>query len=140
MAPPRSQPREYADAVAISGFASLEAARRRAVVLVLGAEPKDHSLYAPPVVRRYLGRIGVPLFVWSLVHPGSEVTAAWGTVDDISTVVGYNAAVDRLNRALESQRIVWLAADPLVALEARAGAGCSLIPVANAEAASGAQP
>lgn len=128
-APPPSEPRQFADAVAVAAMSTLERGRRRAVVLLL-SKNADRSLYSPPVVRRYLEETGVPLFVWSSERPLSDA-GAWGQVDDISTNAGLEAAVAKLNRALSQQRIVWVAADPLTALNAAGTERCGLVPVAR---------
>lgn len=128
-APPPSEPRQFADAVAVAAMSTLERGRRRAVVLLL-SKNADRSLYTPPVVRRYLEETGVPLFVWSSERLLSDA-GAWGQVDDISTSSGLEAAVARLNRALSQQRVVWLAADPLTALNAEGAERCGLIPMAH---------
>ncbi|HEX3581155.1 MAG TPA: hypothetical protein VH087_05305, partial [Thermoanaerobaculia bacterium] len=57
----------------------------------------------------------VPLFVWSFADAASQPagTKEWGPVTDITTVVKLNDAVRELRRALDDQRIVWLAGDYL---------------------------
>jgi hypothetical protein len=103
-----------ADAVAVAGIQALSGSRPRAVVLVLGAAPEDASLTDPARVRQYLASVRVPLFVWSVAKPmeknaaPSSALAAWGKVEDVSTVTRLRAAVARLRDELESQRIVWV--------------------------------
>jgi hypothetical protein len=116
--------------VAVAALTTIEKAHRRAVVLVLSTMP-DTSLYSSAVVRGYLEEVGVPLFVWSADGPRPDLTAAWGHIDDISTPSGMEAAVTRLITSLASQRIVWVAADPLTALRAEASIACGLKPVAH---------
>lgn len=128
--PAATEPRQFADAVAVAALATLEKGHRRAVVLVLSKLP-DTSLYSASVVRRYLEEVGVPLFVWSADGPRPELAAAWGRIDDISTPTGMEAAVNHLNASLEAQRIVWVAAEPLTVLRAEAAAACGLTPVAR---------
>ena len=128
--PSATEPRQFTDAVAVAAMSSLERGRRRAVILVVSKAP-DRSLYSPPVVRRYLEDVGVPLFVWSADGPRPDLASAWGTVDDISTPAGLQAAAGRLNDALTRQRLVWVAADPLTALKAEGAERCGLIPVAH---------
>ncbi len=111
-------------------MSTLERGRRRAVILVLSKTP-DRSLYSPPVVRRYLEEVGVPLFVWSADGRRPELVNTWGQVDDISTTAGLQAAVWRLNDSLARQRIVWVAADPLKALSAEGAERCGLTPTAR---------
>ena len=67
-------------------------------------------------MRQYLASIGVPLFVWSTF--GSPGNAAWGAVEDVSTMEKMDAAADAIRRALDVQRIAWIYADPLTALRA----------------------
>lgn len=106
-----------ADAVAVAGVQALSGSRPRAVVLVVGAAPEDASRCDPATVRQYLASVRVPLFVWSVAKPvennaapapGSPSLAAWGKVEDVSTVTRLRAAVARLRDELESQRIVWV--------------------------------
>lgn len=134
LAPSAAEPRQFADAVAVAAMGTLEKARRRAVVLVL-SKAADRSLYAPPVVRRYLAAVGVPLFVWSADGPRPDLTSAWGQIDDISTPAGLEAATARLNRSLEQQRVVWIAGGPLTALSAESTGRCGLSPVARPQPA-----
>jgi hypothetical protein len=129
-APSAAEPRQFTDAVAVAALASLERGRRRAVILVVSKAP-DRSLYLPQVVRGYLEEVGVPLFVWSADGARPDLTAAWGRIDDISTTAGLQAAVGRVNDALARQRIVWVAADPLAALNAEGTERCGLTPVAH---------
>ncbi len=132
-APSVTEPRQFTDAVAVAAMSSLERGGRRAVILVVIKAP-DRSLYSPPVVRRYLEAVGVPLFVWSADGPRPDLAAAWGTIDDISTPAGLQAAVARLNDAIARQRIVWVAADPVTVLKAEGAERCGLTPVANHQA------
>jgi len=104
------RPRRYADAVALAGLRAFGGYSRRAVVLVLGTDVKDESLYKPAAVRRYLERLRVPLFVWSFA-PAEKRTrglADWGEIEDISTVTGLEHAVENLRDELDHQSIVWL--------------------------------
>jgi hypothetical protein len=129
-APAATEPRQFADAVAVAAMSTLEKAHRRAVVLVVSKSP-DTSLYSPAVVRGYLEEIGVPLFVWSADGPRPDLAGAWGRIDDISNAAGMQAALSRLNASLVAQRIVWVAAEPLPALRAEGSERCGLKPVAH---------
>jgi len=95
----------FADAVAVAGVNAYAGLQRRAVLLVLGQADADQSQYAPEAVRRYLARLHVPLFVWSLGSP-SPAAAAWGEVRDVSTTIGMLQAFADLRQELASQRIV----------------------------------
>ncbi|HYM60571.1 MAG TPA: hypothetical protein VEZ11_06740 [Thermoanaerobaculia bacterium] len=128
--PDETTPRQYADAVAVAGVKSLVRGRRRAVVLVLG-QARDQSHNSPAVVRRYLERIGVPLFVWSVEGPRPDLRGSWGRVEDVSTTAGLREATAKLNNALKEQRIAWIAADPLAALKVEGNERCGLMPVAG---------
>ncbi len=78
-----------ADAVAVAGLSAAARDRRRAVVLVLSAEPADASRITPQAVRRYLTDLGVPLFVWSVEKSVSpQVEAAWGDVASVYSPAG----------------------------------------------------
>lgn len=118
----------FADAVAIAGIEALREPRRRAVVLLLNGE-EDQSRYRADVVRRYLERIGVPLFVWSMAETGQH--PAWGAVEDVSTNERMQEAVRRLRAELEKQRVAWLPADPYHALRVEADADCAWEPLAE---------
>lgn len=133
--PAATEPRQFADAVAVAALATLDKGHRRAIVLVLSKSP-DTSLYSAAVVRRYLDEVGVPLFVWSADGPRADLAAAWGRIDDISTPAGMEAAVNRLNASLQAQRIVWVATEPLIVLRAEATTACGLTPVAHRQAAN----
>ena len=97
----------YTDAVAVAGLNAFESFGRRAVLLVLGESSPDLSTYKPPVVRRYLELLRVPLFVWSLEAEPPE-GSPWGPVDAVGTSRGMRAAYERLRTALDSQAIVWV--------------------------------
>ena len=136
LAPPPAptEPRQFADAVAVAAMSTLEKGHRRAVVLVLG-KLADDSLYSAPVVRGYLEEVGVPLFVWSAAGPRPDLAPAWGRIDDVSNQAGMAAAIARLNASLAAQRIVWVAAEPLTALHAEESGACGLTPVAHRQTA-----
>ena len=120
---PMKEPRQWADAVAVAGVHAASSGKRRAVILLLGRET-DTSRSAPAAVRRYLDRIGVPLFVWSASGPRPDVAGEWGEVVDVSSRDKLEQATAQVNGVLESQRIAWLYADPIAAIHARATSGC----------------
>lgn len=124
-----------ADATALAGSELHDAARRRALVLLLGAEKDDESELTPAQVRAYLRRLQVPLFVWSMVSEdsrssprrkakrrsssrrGAEEGSDWGSARDLGFNLGaerstwvdaFDRAVGDLRRHLAAQRIVWL--------------------------------
>ena len=122
--------RRFADAVAVAGLNAISGAHRRAVVLVL-SRSADQSSIEPAAVRRYFDLIGVPLFVWSPAGPRPELAKSWGEVDDTSDVTKFPAAVERLRASLASQRVVWIASDPLSALRIEADPRCGVTPLAH---------
>jgi hypothetical protein len=123
-------PRQFADAVAVAGIRAATGSQRRAVIFVL-SENADTSNNAPAVVRRYLESLGVPLFVWSPSGPRPELAASWGAVDDISKYAGLSAAVARVRKTLDEQRVAWVDVEPLEALRLKAGARCGIEMVAR---------
>jgi hypothetical protein len=129
-APVATEPRQFADAVAVAALTTLEKNHRRAVVLVV-SKSADTSLYSPAVVRAYLDEVGVPLFVWSAEGARPDLTAAWGRIDDVSTPAGMEAAIARLNASQAAQRIVWVAAERVASLRAENSGNCGLTPVAH---------
>lgn len=100
-------PLRFADSVAVAGLQAFGGCSRRAVVLLLEGTRNDASLYVPDAVRRYLDKIHVPLYVWSL-DPEPREGADWGAAEDISTVPKLRKAVTRLKKDLEAQEVVWI--------------------------------
>lgn len=123
-------PRRYADAVAVAGISAFASGHRRAVILIVG-ENDDHDIsdYTPASVRRYLQAIGVPYYVWSL-SPRRNA-GAWGEAADISSFDKLRVAVNRVKADLESQRIAWIDAKPVAALNVEAKGACGYVPVAT---------
>jgi hypothetical protein len=97
---------KFADATAVAGLHALESCTRRAVVLVLGRKTADVSRYTPAMVRAYLEKIRVPLYVWTFDPSGKP--GPWGAAEDVSNTAKLRDAVDRLRRDLESQAVVWV--------------------------------
>lgn len=97
----------FADAAAVAGLEAYQSCARRAVVVVLGT-PTDSSRMPPQSVRRYLQKIHVPLFVWSLVPLTALQLDRWGTVEDVSSIGHLRKAFRALRKDLESQRVVWI--------------------------------
>jgi hypothetical protein len=123
-------PRQFADAVGVAGLNAITGAHRRAVVLVLSPRD-DTSAHSARSVRRYLAEIGVPLFVWSAAGARAELRDAWGDIADISSPAKLQAAVDRLREELKSQRVAWVAADPVTAFRIHATGKCGITPLAQ---------
>lgn len=65
-----------ADAVAVAALQAVAFSRPRAVILVLGRDEDDASRFAPAAVRDYLRRLRVPLAVWYVEPPLSELADA----------------------------------------------------------------
>jgi len=99
---------KFADATAVAGLHALESCARRAVVLVLGHKSSDVSRYTPAMVKTYLDRIRVPLYVWTFdpVAPGK--LDPWGPAENISDTGKLRVAVERLKKDLDSQAVVWV--------------------------------
>ncbi|HXO20685.1 MAG TPA: hypothetical protein VOA87_12280 [Thermoanaerobaculia bacterium] len=98
-----------ADATAVAGLQALAGHHARAVLLVLGDGLFDASRYDPAALRRYLATIRVPLHVWSVTGlPKGPAAAAWGEVEDASSMSKLLKAAEGLRSDLESQRIVWV--------------------------------
>jgi len=106
---PKGSGERFADAVAIAGLQASAGYTRRAVVLVLGQQTDDASRYPTNLVRSYLAKIRVPLFVWSLApRTADRVSEAWGETQDVSSYPKLRVAFDQLRRELDSQQMVWL--------------------------------
>ncbi len=99
-----------ADAVVVAGLLAAGRNRRRAVVLVAGADAVDASRFSTSSARGFLRHLRVPLVVWSpQEEAGAEVSVGdWGPATDVSSLRKLERAVRDLNRRLERQRIVWL--------------------------------
>ncbi|HRY43871.1 MAG TPA: hypothetical protein P5164_07990 [Thermoanaerobaculia bacterium] len=97
-----------ADAVAVAALTAAEGNRRRAVVLVLGPSAKDDSLVTAEETARFLGRIGVPLYVWSLGETPSPESSRWPAPRTIASAADLDTAVRDLTTAAARQRIVWV--------------------------------
>ena len=99
----------FADAVAIAGLHAYAGYTRRAVVLVLGRQSADSSRYPPALVRAYLAKIHVPLYVWSLDNRMVErIAGAWGETEDVSSFAKLKTAFAKMRSDLDSQQMVWL--------------------------------
>jgi hypothetical protein len=101
-------PQQLADAVAVAGLAAAGRKRRRAVVLVLGREPEDASELTPALTRAYLERLQIPFRVWQVERKPRAAASAWGEAEDVSDAGHFGAAVGKLVKALDRQRIVWV--------------------------------
>ncbi|MCP4659593.1 MAG: hypothetical protein GY856_29675 [bacterium] len=103
--PPAEQ--RIADAVAVAGLVAAAGNYRRAVILVYSGDVADVSQYTPAVVRDYLRRLRVPLFVWSL-PVGRVSPSTWGEERDISNPIHFREHLLELKDVLDSQVAVWV--------------------------------
>jgi hypothetical protein len=126
---PAAGPPRYADAVAVAGLQAAASRGRRAVILVLGSQSADGSHLSPASARRYLERLRVPLYIWSLTGP-SGPAAEWGEREDISNPALLRRACGRLKDALETQWIAWLSGEhrPQDITLSREARGVALLP------------
>ena len=116
--PAAQQYQRLTDALAVAGLQAASGARPRAVVLVLGPEPKDESAYGAEEVLRFLEQLHVPLLVWSTGRPSNKTlsedrrplhaASPWGKADDIGSVSRILEAVERLRDVLDHQHTVWV--------------------------------
>ncbi|MCP4659591.1 MAG: hypothetical protein GY856_29665 [bacterium] len=98
---------QVADAVGVAGLVAAAGNHRRAVILVYSADVADVSQWQPEMVRGYLRKLHVPLFVWSLPVEGVS-PSAWGEEQDISTLANFRNGLYRLKENLNSQVTVWV--------------------------------
>ena len=98
-----------ADAVVVAGLKAAEQEHRRAVVLLLGPAASDGSLLTPAEAGAFLGKLNVPLAVWSIGRTPSPEAPRWPGVTRIDTARHFEQAVSGLVARLERQRIVWVA-------------------------------
>ncbi len=103
----RGEP-QVATAVATAALSAAARDRRRAVVLLVGADARDGSGVTPEAVREFLGRLAVPFHVWSVVSAPTLLARRFGPVTDVSSLPSFAAAVRALSRELALQRIVWV--------------------------------
>ena len=101
------QEQRITDAVAVAGMVAARSGRRRAVILIAGADSPDRSQLAPAKVIRFLRRLRVPLVVWTPVKGRKEVEV-WGPSENVTNRQGLVAAYKTLSKQLDQQRIVWL--------------------------------
>jgi hypothetical protein len=104
-----------ADVVAVAARELQGSGRRRAVVVLLGDERPDESLFTAAQVRTYLRALQVPVFIWSAAPVPPRPHREWGAARRVSSrhekqpLANFEIAAAELRRHLESQRIVHLA-------------------------------
>ena len=101
-------PLMMSDAVAMAGIRSAEGNGRRAVILLLGEAREDGSRFSVEAARGYLSALRVPLYVWDLSEPTTQVPPGWGDVRPVDNVDDLVRAVRRVRYQLEEQRIIWI--------------------------------
>ena len=101
-------PQRIAEAVATAALAATRRERRRAVVLLLGADARETGDLDAARARRYLARLRVPLHVWRVSPQRSAAGADWPGAVDASTIAGLGRAFETLRSDLASQRVVWV--------------------------------
>ena len=109
--PPSSFPSSLAAAVALAGLQAHDSKRPRAVVLLVGDAEVAPNQLTPAVVRAYLARLRVPLFVFAL--SAGSAHEEWGEVRVLGPEMAHSlkrldAAFKPVRQRLKSQRIVWL--------------------------------
>ncbi len=102
------EPPRLSSAVAVAGLAAYGGRHRRAVVLIPSSKPDGAASLAPDQVRRYLERLGVPLFVWNPEAKSPPYLAAWGEVRPTGSLKQLATAFEELSGLLDEQWIVWL--------------------------------
>jgi hypothetical protein len=122
--------RRIGDAVGVAGLNAMTGPHRRAVVLVL-SHYKDAGTNSAAASRNYLASIGVPLFVWSPTGPRPDLRDQWGDIEDVSSPSKLQAAAQRLKGEIDSQRVAWVAADPLTAVRLHPTGRCGITPLAR---------
>jgi len=106
-APTLSKKPRFADAISVAALSASGRNRARAVLFLYGGSP-DASRLAPEVVRRYLAKLRVPLYVWAVDGPSAEKAGRWGKVTFVRDYPAFLTAGRRLLEDVATQRIVWV--------------------------------
>lgn len=106
-APAVSTKPRFADAISLAARSASGRNRARAVLFLYGGSP-DSSRLAPEVVRRYLAKLRVPLYVWAVDAPSARKAERWGKVTLVRHYPDFLAAGRRLLDDVAAQRIVWV--------------------------------
>jgi hypothetical protein len=77
-------------------------------VLFLYGGSLDSSRLAPEVVRRYLAKLRVPLYVWAVDARSARKAERWGKVTLVRNYLDFLAAGRTLLDDVANQRIVWV--------------------------------
>jgi hypothetical protein len=106
-APAVSTKPRFADAISVAARSASGRNRARAVLFLYGGSP-DSSRLAPEVVRRYLAKLRVPLYVWAVDAPSARKAERWGKVALVRNYPDFLAAGRTLLDDVAAQRIVWV--------------------------------
>jgi hypothetical protein len=106
-APAVSKKPRFADAISVAALSASGRNRARAVLFITGGSP-DSSRLTPEVVRRYLAKLRVPLYVWAVDGPSAGKARPWGSVATLRDHPTFLAAGRKLLDDVAAQRIVWL--------------------------------
>ena len=104
--PAASGAERLADATAVAGMTAARRDRRRAVLLLVGSDHRDHSALNPSLTRHFLSSLGVPLFVWSLAD-GAHAES-WSPSFRVTDPPSLEQATAELVDSLARQRIAWV--------------------------------
>lgn len=105
---PKDVEQRIADGTAVAGMSAASRKRRRAVVLLAGANEVEQSQLVPRQAREYLRALQVPLRIWATNKKAGAQLTAWGEVEVVATAAQLSAAIDRLRHQLDRQRILWV--------------------------------
>jgi hypothetical protein len=106
-APAVSKEPRFADAISVAALSASGRNRACAVLFLYGGSP-DASRLAPEVVRRYLAKLRVPLYVWAVDGPSARKAKRWGKVSLVRDTESFLDAGRRLLDDVAAQRIVWV--------------------------------
>ena len=106
-APAVSNKPRFADAIGVAARSASGRNRARAVLFLYGGSP-DSSRLAPEVVRRYLAKLRVPLYVWAVDARSARKAERWGKVTMVRSYLDFLAAGRTPLDDVANQRIVWL--------------------------------
>ena len=105
-APAVSKKPRFADAISVAALSASGRNRARAVLYITGGS-SDSSHLSPEVVRRYLAKLRVPLYVWAIDGSSAKKAERWGSVTTLHDHPTFLAAARRLLDDVAAQRIVW---------------------------------
>ena len=98
-----------ADAVAAAGYDLGGSSRRRMLVLIVGADTEDESVFSAIQARTYLTEVAVPLVVWRI---GGAAAPGWPAGPVLRGPADLVAQLAALRQVLERQRVAWVRRRP----------------------------